>query len=76
MKCVECGHSIIDKTRTYVANLENCVIIIKNVPAMVCEHCGEVYYSDKVFSQIEKIVYKLESIINDIAIVDYTDTAA
>ena len=76
MKCIECGHDTIDKNRTYVANLENCVIIIKNVPAMVCEHCNEVYYSDEVFGQIEKIVYKLENIINDIAVIDYTNSAA
>ena len=29
MKCIECGHDTINKNRTYVANLENCVIIIK-----------------------------------------------
>ena len=75
MKCIECGHDTINKNRTYVANLENCVIIIKNVPAMVCEHCNEVYYSDEVFGQIEKIVYKLENIINDIAVIDYTNSA-
>ena len=69
-------HDTINKNRTYVANLENCVIIIKNVPAMVCEHCNEVYYSDEVFEQIEKIVYKLESVINDIAVIDYTNSAA
>ena len=76
MKCIECGHNLIDKTKTYVANLDSCVIIIKNVPAMVCENCGEVYYSDEVFGQIEKIVYKLESVINDIAVIDYTNAAA
>ena len=76
MKCIECGHNLIDKTKTYVANLDSCVIIIKNVPAMVCENCGEVYYSDEVFGQIEKIVYKLESVINEIAGIDYTNAAA
>lgn len=76
MKCIECGHNFINKNKTYVANLENCVIIIKNVPAMVCEHCGEVYYSDDVFEHIEKIVCQLENIINDIAVVDYAHTAA
>ena len=64
------------KTEHMLQNLENCVIIIKNVPAMVCEHCNEVYYSDEVFGQIEKIVYKLENIINDIAVIDYTNSAA
>lgn len=76
MKCIECGHNLVNKNKTYVANLENCVIIIKNVPAFVCEHCCEVYYADDVFEHIEKIVSKLENIINDIAVVDYQTPAA
>ena len=76
MKCIECGHDVVSKKKTYVANLENCVIIVKNVPSEVCEHCGEVYYTDEVFGKLEKIIYKLESIINDIAIIDYENTAA
>lgn len=39
MKCIECGHDVVSKKKTYVANLENCVIIVKNVPSEVCEHC-------------------------------------
>lgn len=76
MVCIECGHNLGNKPKTYVANLDTCVIIIKNVPAMVCEHCGEVYYSDEVARKIEKIVYKLESVVNDIAVIDYVSTAA
>lgn len=76
MKCKNCGHDVVDKKKTYVANLENCVIIIKNVPAKVCEHCGEAYYSDEVFGEIEKIIYKLAGIINDIAVIDYSNAAA
>lgn len=76
MKCIECGHNLENKLKTYVANLDTCVIIIKNVPSLVCEHCGEVYYADEVFAQIEKIVYQLEKIVNDIAVVDYSKTAA
>lgn len=76
MTCIECGNELRNKIKTYVANLDSCVIIIKNVPAMVCEHCGDVYYSDDVAEKIEEIVYGLESVINDIAVVDYSKTAA
>lgn len=72
MKCIECGKTMQEKTKTYIANLDNCVIIIKHVPAFVCE-CGEVYYSDEVFERIEKIVTTLKQFINDVAIVDYQE---
>ena len=75
MKCVMCGKDLEMKNKTYVANLENCVIIIKNVPAYVCS-CGEAYYSDEVAGRIEQIVMTLKKIITDVAIVDYKNSAA
>ena len=75
-KCIECGHELINKNRTYVANLENCVIIVKNVPALVCEHCNEVYYSDEISEKLEKITLKLKDVINDIAIVEFENKIA
>lgn len=54
-KCIECGHNIINKNRTYVANLDNCVIIVKNVPTLVCEHCNEVYYTDEISKKLENL---------------------
>ena len=74
VKCAECGKEMVMKNKTYVANLENCVIIIKNVPAYVCS-CGEAYYSDDVFEKLEQIVVTLKKVINDIAVVDYTKAA-
>ena len=76
MKCFLCKGDTVKSTTTYMTAYKNWYIIIKNVPAMVCEHCNEVYYSDEVFGQIEKIVYKHENIINDIAVIDYTNSAA
>ena len=75
MKCIECGKNAELKEKTYVANLDSCVIVIKNVPAYVCD-CGEVYYSDEVFEEIEQIIFKLKDIINDVAVVDYMKQTA
>ncbi|MCM1182763.1 MAG: type II toxin-antitoxin system MqsA family antitoxin [Roseburia sp.] len=60
--------------KSYVAVLE-CVIIIKNVPAMVCSRCGEVYYTDEVAERLEKIVRKLQQFVKEIAIVEYESAA-
>ena len=74
MKCIECGKEVELTTKTYVANLKNCVIIIKHVPAYVCD-CGEVYYDDETAQRIEDIVYSLKKVINDIAVVEYSKAA-
>lgn len=76
LNCIKCGHSLINKNKTYVANLDKCVIVIKNVPALVCEHCNEVYYSDEVSEKLENITLKLRDIIDDIAVVDFQNKIA
>ncbi|MCL2572940.1 MAG: YgiT-type zinc finger protein [Defluviitaleaceae bacterium] len=52
------------------------MIIVKNVPALVCRQCGEVYFIDEVMENLENIADKLESIIKEVAIVDYSDNVA
>ncbi|MCM1144938.1 MAG: type II toxin-antitoxin system MqsA family antitoxin [Blautia sp.] len=61
--------------KTYVAILEECVIIVKNVPAMVCSQCGEVYYTDEVAERLEQIVQKLQQFVKEVAIVEYENAA-
>ena len=75
--CFRCkGGSTASKSKTHVATLENCVIIVKNVPAVVCQQCGEAYFTDNVMQNVEIIINKLENIAKEVAIVEYTDSAA
>ena len=76
MSCFRCKGNTENKLKTHVVTLDKCVIIIKNVPALVCNQCGEVYFTDDVMRKLEGIVDRLESIIKEVAIVDYADTAA
>lgn len=76
MTCFMCKGDTAPKVKTYVANLDKCVIIIKNVPALVCSQCGEVYYTDEVAEKLEVIVDKLEKMIEDVAIVEYSKMVA
>ena len=41
---------------THVVNYSNSVIISKNVPCEECEQCGEIFYTDEVAEQLEKLV--------------------
>ena len=62
-------------TTTHVVNYENCIIVIKNVPCLECEQCGEKYYTDEVAERIEKIVESLKQAAQELAVVDYKMTA-
>ncbi len=75
MICFKCKGDMKQKLKTHAATLDDCVIIIKNVPSLVCEQCGEVYFTDDVMQSLEAIIDRLEGIIKEVAIVDYADVA-
>ena len=79
-----CKGKLEEKNTTFMVELDNCIIIIKNVPSLVCEQCGEVSYSNEVSKQLEKEVSKqLEKLVNavrnsitEITIINYSEKVA
>ena len=63
MTCFRCKGDTEHKLIKHAATLVECVIIVKNVPALVCEQCGEIYFADGTMRRLENIVDRLESII-------------
>ena len=76
MECLMCKGHLENKLTTFMVELDNCIIIVKNVPSQVCSQCGEVSYSNDVTKQLEKIVSSLKTAITEIAIVNYSDNVA
>jgi YgiT-type zinc finger domain-containing protein len=53
MKCAICGHgSTHPGTTTVTLEKDGTTLVIKNVPAEICDNCGERYVSEKVTGQI------------------------
>jgi len=73
--CFRCKGSAEPKIKTHAVTLDKCVIIVKNVPALVCKQCGEAYFTDEVMQNLENTIDKLEVLIKEVAIVDYVDNA-
>ena len=59
---------------THVVNYNNSVII-KNVPCEECEQCGEIFYTDEVAEQLEKLVAAAKGLLQDISVIDYSKAA-
>lgn len=76
MKCLMCNGNLEDKLTTFMVDLDNCILIVKNVPSKVCAQCGETSYSDEVAKQLERIVNIMRTAITEIAIVNYSDAVA
>jgi YgiT-type zinc finger domain-containing protein len=65
-----------DKTTTFMVDLGNCIVIVKNVPSQVCTQCGEVSYNNTIAKQLEKIVSSMRTAITEILVVNYSDKVA
>ncbi|MGN0171201.1 MAG: type II toxin-antitoxin system MqsA family antitoxin [Acutalibacteraceae bacterium] len=76
MSCFMCKGTTEEKNTTFMVDLGNCIVIVKNVPSHVCTQCGEVSYSDDVAKRLEQIVDSMKAAITEIAVVNYADRVA
>ena len=61
---------------TYMVDLKDCIIIIKNIPCEECTQCDEKYISDEVMERIEKIIRQVRSIAGEVFVTDYAKKIA
>jgi len=72
-----CKGSVQEGFSTFTANMDDCIVVIKNVPSSVCIQCGETSYNDEVAKRIEQIVQNITgSVTTEIAVVNYSEKAA
>jgi YgiT-type zinc finger domain-containing protein len=57
-------------------DLKTCMVVIKNVPCLICEQCGETVFNGTVVRQLEKITNALKNSLTEIAVVQYSKGAA
>lgn len=76
MECFMCKGELIEKKVNYMVDLEKTIIIIKDVPAKVCDQCGEQYFDDETSQNIEKIVNKLKDFSTEVTIINYKENVA
>ena len=74
--CMFCKNkNNVEATTAYVINYKNCIIIVKNVPCLECEQCGEKFYTDEVAEKLEKIVDLSKKLMQEISVIDYKTAA-
>ena len=57
MKCLYCRGQLVQKQVSYAANRKGYHLIIDDVPAWVCEQCGEVTFSRETTEKICRMVH-------------------
>ena len=72
MTCFYCAGDMLETTTTYFQELNNTMVIIKNVPCYKCKKCGEIAYTATVVGRLEQITKELEKALTEIAVVNYS----
>lgn len=55
--CNVCQGRLEERLTTYTQWLDERLIVIENVPALVCEQCGETYYAPDVVDKIQAVIW-------------------
>ena len=76
MRCIACGAKTVHGATTDVAELKDCLIIVRNVPCHKCTECNEIIYTADIVKRLEEISESAKLVMKGIAIVDYSDKAA
>lgn len=76
MRCVRCKGILRPSTANHIVEWEDKIIIIKNVPAMVCDQCGESYIDDQHARKLEELVDSARLQGMEIVIMNYATIAA
>ncbi|OFV69065.1 YgiT-type zinc finger protein [Acetobacterium wieringae] len=76
MDCFLCKGKLTESTTTYMADLGNIIVIVKNVPCHKCIQCGEESFSGTAVVQLERIIDQLRNTLTEIAVVNYDNRAA
>lgn len=70
-RCPLCGGELHDSTTIVPFFINDKVIVVKDVPAEVCEECSEAYMKSSVTGRIEDLLDKIEALDSDMSIIHY-----
>ena len=56
MECLVCHHPMVQRNITLDLRTGEELLIIEDVPATVCENCGEKVFTPKITRQVQAIV--------------------
>lgn len=72
-KCPICNGHKSRSTTTFSVDLGYGVVVVRDVPAVVCEQCGSEWIQDKEAEQLEKIVQDAKNKHAMIEVSSYSD---
>lgn len=56
--CSFCKGKTVEGEAEFMVKVEDRVLVITNVPAYICEECGEAYYTPETSEKLDRIMRK------------------
>lgn len=69
-ECPICSGNMIKGTTTFTVDYDKGVIVIRHVPALVCNQCGESWIEDEQSEKLEVLVQEAKSHSRQIEVID------
>ena len=76
MTCFFCKGQIESGFASFMAEVDNRIVVIKNVPSQVCRQCGEASYSRAVALRLEEMVKHSARAAAELSVASYEELAA
>jgi YgiT-type zinc finger domain-containing protein len=61
-RCAVCGGDLRETTITHQARRGSEIYVFENVPATVCDACGEIWIEQKVLREIDRLIKEGEPV--------------
>ena len=58
MQCLMCHHDMVERKITLDLRIGEDLVVIEEVPATVCENCGEQVFTPEVTRQVQAVAQK------------------
>jgi YgiT-type zinc finger domain-containing protein len=68
MECLYCNGTLMRKKVSYTATRKGYHLIIDDVPAWVCEQCGEPLFDEKTVDTIQELLRGVDTRLKDSAL--------
>lgn len=68
MKCIHCQGVMKKGTAPLHIDREDCHVTFDNIPAWVCQQCGEIYFEEKEVETIQELIETLEKKAHQLAL--------
>ena len=73
--CPLCGGHKKQGTATFTADMEDTLVVVRNVPATLCALCGNAWLSDEVAANIEIILEEAKKNHRQMEVTQYREAA-